>query len=123
MTKQSEGTDGSRDSLDRLLRFRSPSRISPSQGVGISPLDLVRLPPDLQETMNSLMREGPSTAPEIAVSLQLDIDTIIDNPDTLEAREHIRRVKHETADTFEPIMGRSRRPGLSSGLWKKLEEA
>jgi predicted Rossmann fold nucleotide-binding protein DprA/Smf involved in DNA uptake len=121
VAKQSDGTNDPRDSLDRLLRFRSPSRISPSQGGGISPLDLVRLPPDLQETMNLLMRHGPATAAEIAVSLQMDLDTIIDYLDTLEARGHIRRVKHETADTFAPILGRSRRPGLSSGLWKKLE--
>jgi predicted ArsR family transcriptional regulator len=72
--------------------------------------------------MNLLMREGPSTAVELAVSLQVDIDTIAGHLDTLEARGHIRRIKHETADAFEPTMGRSRRPGLSSGLWEKLRD-
>jgi hypothetical protein len=122
VTKQEEDAENKRVSLESLLNHRSPPRVSPTSGGGISPFDVLDLAPDLRQIANLIIREGSSTAGALALSTQMDIDTVLELLDTLEAQGHIRRIRSSKVDTFEPVLGRSRRPGLSSGLWKLLED-
>lgn len=110
------------DELEKQLRFRSPPRVSPRQGGGISPLDLLELPPDLRQVMSLLVREGACTVAQVAAHLDVDGGEAFYLLDTLVARGHVRRRGQEDQTLFEPILGRSGRPGLSSTLWGKLKE-
>lgn len=110
------------DELEGRLRFRSPHRVSPSQGGGISPLDLLELPSELRQVMNVLIRQGPCTVAQLAGSLAIDQGEAFCLLDTLAARGHVRRHGQEDSAVFEPILGHSGRPGLSSALWDKLKE-
>ena len=121
MTDKSAQGD-SQDTLEELLRIRSPRRRGPDQGGGISPLDMLELPPDLREAMNLLMRKGLSSAQEIAGPMQIDVERAAELLDTLAARGHVRQIGEGEESVYEPILGRSRRPRLSSNLWRALEE-
>lgn len=121
MTKHSSKED-SRDALEELLSARSPPRRGPAQGGGISPLDLLELPPDLRQAMNLLMRNGLSSAREIAGPMQIDVEKAAELLDTLAARGHVRQIGTGEESVYEPILGRNRRPRLSSSLWRALEE-
>jgi hypothetical protein len=121
MTKQKPKRD-SQDALEELLSVRSPARVQPAQGGGISPLDLLELPPDLREVMNVLMRSGASTAQQVADPMHIEVDKAIGLLDTLVARGHVRQLGKDEQSVYEPILGRSRRPRLSSRLWQALED-
>lgn len=110
------------DELEKELRFRSPPRVSPRQGGGISPLDLLELPPDLRQVMNLLVREGTCTVVQVAAHLEMGAGEAFYLLDTLVARGHVRRRGQGDQALFEPILGHSGRPGLSSRLWDKLRE-
>jgi predicted ArsR family transcriptional regulator len=83
---------------------------------------MLELPPDLRQVMNLLMRQGRSAAAEIAASLEIDVDQVRDLLETLVARGHVRPLEKGTESAYEPILGRSRRPRLSSRLWEILKE-
>lgn len=121
MTKQ-QPKDGGLDSLEQLLSARSPPRKLPAQGGGMSPLDMLELPPDLRQVMNLLMRKGLSTAQEVAVPMQIGVDRANELLETLVARGHVRRIGKDEQSIYEPILGHSGRPRLSSRLWELLEE-
>jgi hypothetical protein len=122
VTKQKEDEEDRRVWLESLLNQRSPPRIPPTSGGGITPLDVLELTPDLRQIANLIVREGSSTAGDLALSTQMDLDIVLELLDTLEAQGHIRRIRGNRVDTFEPTLGRTRRPRLSSGLWKLLED-
>jgi hypothetical protein len=83
---------------------------------------MLELPPDLRQVMTFLMREGLSTAREVADPMRITVDKATDLLDTLVARGHARRTGQGEQSMYEPILGRSRRPRLSSRLWEILEE-
>ncbi len=107
--------------LDLLLGRRSPPRRSPAEGGGVSILDVLELPNDLRTAMNSVTRLGQATAAQVASSIDVEVAQAVQLLDTLVARGHLRQTGHGAQSIYEPALGRSRRPGLSSGLWEKLE--
>jgi DNA-binding IclR family transcriptional regulator len=72
--------------------------------------------------MNHLMRMEQATVAEIAKAMHIDIDEALEILDTLVARGHLKQSGEGPESTYDPILGRSRRPRLSSSLWTMLEE-
>jgi hypothetical protein len=122
MVKRAQPGEVKRDSLDLLLNRRSPPRRSPLEGGGISPLDVLELPPDLQAVMHQAMRTGQTTVAKIVGSMGIDWDEASELLDTLVARGHLRQTGEGKESVYRPILGRHRRPRLSSGLWEMLED-
>lgn len=107
--------------LDILLSHRSPPRRLPVEGGGVSILDVLELPADLRTAMNSVTRLGRATAVQVASSIHVEVTKAAQLLDTLVARGHLRQIGRGAQSVYEPALGRSRRPGLSSELWEKLE--
>ena len=120
MNKQSEDDREKSSPLDLLLSRRSLPRRTPAQGGGISPLDVLDLPPDLRIAMNRVLRMDRATAAEIAESMHISIIKAAELLGKLAAQGHLRQV--EQGGVYEPVLGQSRRPRLSSALWEMLEE-
>lgn len=122
MSDEKKRSEKGQDALERLLSTRSPARRSPSQGGGVTPVDALDLPPELQQTLDMLIRQDMCTAIQVAVSLRTDLRHAQGLLKNLVSRGYIRMVEVNGQETFKLIWGRHRRPRLSSGLWETLQQ-
>ena len=122
MSDEKKRSEKGPDALERLLSIRSPARRPPSQGGGVTPVDTLNLKPELQQTLDMLIRQDMCTAIQVAVSLRTDLRHAQEILKNLVARGYIRMVEVNGQETFKLIWGRHRRPRLSSGLWETLQQ-
>jgi hypothetical protein len=121
MNKQAHQEGVKRISLDLLLSRRSPPRQSAAEGAGVSPIELLDLPDNLQVVMRQAMRLGVVTIAQVVETTGSEQAEAAELLEALVARGSLSREGAGVEATYKPLLGKTRRPRLSSGLWEALE--
>jgi DNA-binding MarR family transcriptional regulator len=87
---------------------------------GITPADLLALPPELRHLMNMILRRGEMGLAEIVLELDISPSKVSGLLDTLVEKGYLRAFEVEGEQRYKVFLARKRRREVPLNIWEAL---